>query len=52
MQHIPAEEQVADGFTKALSKAVFQHFRDKLMVFSQSTISLRGMLGKLIQTVN
>jgi len=39
--HLPAPYQVADVLTKALSKSAFTHFRDKLMVVINPTISLR-----------
>lgn len=46
VHHIFSEEQIADGLTKALSKHVFADFRDKLMVLSFDTISLRENIGE------
>ena len=47
VQHISSKDQVADGFTKALSKNVFANFRSKLMVFPSNTISLRGDISDM-----
>nr|KYP44096.1 hypothetical protein KK1_034411 [Cajanus cajan] len=40
--HLPAEYQVADTLTKPLAKQHFHHFRNKLMVTTLDTMSLRG----------
>ncbi|XP_020203014.1 uncharacterized protein LOC109788646 [Cajanus cajan] len=40
--HLHAEYQVADTLTKPLAKQQFQHFRNKLMVATLDTMSLRG----------
>jgi len=39
--HLPTRYQVADVLTKPLSKSTFTHFKDKLMVVINPTISLR-----------
>lgn len=36
--YVPSKAQVANIFTKSLSKEVFEHFRDRLGVISQSTL--------------
>lgn len=37
--YVPSQAQVAGIFTKALSKEVFEHFRDRLGVISQSILA-------------
>ncbi|KAM6582045.1 hypothetical protein CsatB_009047 [Cannabis sativa] len=42
VNHVPAQDQLADSLTKAISSNRFPFLRDKLSVVSQSTLSLRG----------
>lgn len=42
VRHIPTSEQLADLFTKPLSVARFNYLKDKLMVQSDPTMTLRG----------
>ncbi|XP_041011288.1 uncharacterized mitochondrial protein AtMg00810-like [Juglans microcarpa x Juglans regia] len=41
-QHVPSNLQVADIFTKSVSRSLFVFFRSKLRVCSNPTLSLRG----------
>ena len=42
VRHVPAIDQLADIFTKAISSSSFSSFRDKLKVTKLDTLSLRG----------
>ena len=41
-QYVPSYLQVANIFTKSISRSLFEFFRSKLHVRSNSTLSLRG----------
>uniref|UniRef100_A0A2N9HRT6 Uncharacterized protein n=1 Tax=Fagus sylvatica TaxID=28930 RepID=A0A2N9HRT6_FAGSY len=41
-QYVPSHLQVADIFTKSVSRSLFEFFRSKLHVHSNPTLSLRG----------
>ena len=42
-QYVPSHLQVADIFTKSISRPIFEFFRSKLHVCSNPTLSLRGL---------
>ena len=41
-QYVPSHLQVAEIFTKSVSRSLFEFFRSKLHVHSNPTLSLRG----------
>ena len=43
-QYVPSHLQVADIFTKSVSRPLFEFFRSKLHIRSNPTLSLRGVL--------
>ena len=47
VRHIPAQQQLADIFTKSLSAGAFQNLRAKLGVVVPPSLSLRGAIGTL-----
>ena len=42
ISHIPADVQITDVLTKAISSTKFFHFRDKLSIADSHMLSLRG----------
>jgi len=49
--HLPAQFQIPDILTKPISGTTFSRIRDKLMVVINPTISLRGMLNIINNTI-